>query len=241
MISSQGLSGKLFWTVLAAEETIRKSGHRGREERFSRGDHLFTRIIINLNLVIRHKHPVARLRLPQTNKMLGFRNHSTCLDESNDSRVFYRFAHSCGDSCMHWYWTVTAHTEMAVKIDDVMFCDLLYRNIISELFNREATNHIGPQNWWNPIFQSTSAWYRPQTTGIQWDYAYQHVSTSILGTETHDSEPYSTLALTRMTFFCLSPYFIGNCVNKTSHLAHSILFFTIGFICIVMFYAHDGK
>lgn len=68
---------------------------------------------------------------------------------------------------------------MLVKIDDMAVCDPTNWNKIAGL--------IGSQNWFNSIFQTTSTHYKPQTTGPQWGYAYQHVSATVLRMETVDS------------------------------------------------------
>lgn len=68
--------------------------------------------------------------------------------------------------------SVRAHTEVAVRINDTSLGNLVKRCGVSNLFDREAHTRIGPQSSYNLTLQKTGAQYRPQTTGIQWNYAY---------------------------------------------------------------------
>lgn len=117
---------------------------------------------------------------------------------------------------IHWQnWSlldptsVRAYTDMVVKMDYAILCDLTYWNTIFGISNHCAYGGIGPQSWLNPVFQSISTQYNPQNC---WRPCLS------LRTGTVDPES-STLALTQTTIFQESLHFAGNCIYKTFLLA----------------------
>lgn len=73
------------------------------------------------------------------------------------SHVVYQFTCNYSDADIRKNRTlldstsVTAHTEMVVKIDDAILWDLAYRCKTSDVFDREAWGRSRPQSWHKPM------------------------------------------------------------------------------------------